>query len=399
MAGFSSTIAGTGRSSAGAIAAAHNIISNATARNAYYPPAPVYTPPQRQYSYEPVYTPPKATYTPKPATNVVRPTPAPAPAPIKSTVQQIIDKAVAAPKPAAAPAVDPVAAALKNQSATVAPWQGMGTGNAGTIAPLYRQASQGGAVPHQIDQLAAANQLYDLDNINAMIALAQDQENQNYVPGMGYFPDSQAPDEGPPNDLLALMDARAGILNPGNTGLSGTLSSISNAGVPALINGANWFEGNIEDPLLDGIGLGNEPWSPRPDQAGQVYGDGTGGPSYIGNQREPSSQPQMLDGNRTFNRPPQGMPLAPDPYDTGVMFWDPTTQTPIRIYPDDVPDFYGAMYGIDVNPPSILDQVGEVGGLYGNFVSDLAGAVGDYLGGGGSYGGGSGGSYGGGDAY
>ena len=309
-----------------------NLFGSGSSKGTYSPPAPVYTPPQKSYSQEyyyepePVYTPPKATYTP-PKNTYVAPKPvAPAPSPVKTAVQQIIDKAITAPKPAPAPVPNPMETALKAQTATVTPW--LGSGQPGVQPTLYRQATQAGAR----NELADANLLYDLDNLNAQIALAQDLQNQNQaMPGV-YIPGSESNrDYG--NLVSDLIDKRGELLSPGNTGLSGSLSTISNTGGDILTGAWTGLE--------DGLGLGNQPWSPRADQAGQVYGDGTGGPSYIGNP------PTTGNANVAMNRQPQGMPPAPDPYETGTLFWDPITQTPIRVYPDDVGDFYNALYGLD----------------------------------------------------
>ena len=141
-AGFSSSVGGGGK----------NLFGSGSAKGTYTP-APVYTPPQKSYGQEwysepePVYTPPKNTYVaPKPV--------APAPSPVKTAVQQIIDKAVTAPKPAPAPVVDPMETALKAQTATVTPWRA--PVQPGVQPTLYRQATQAGArnlTPEQESQL------------------------------------------------------------------------------------------------------------------------------------------------------------------------------------------------------------------------------------------------------
>jgi hypothetical protein len=361
--GFSSSLAGGSRNTS-TTTAARNILSSlsgATTRNTYTPPAPVYSPPPLPVAPRwtpppaPAYVPPRNTYTPPATVRNPSPTPArtPAPVPVKSTVQQIIERATRSAVPAA-PVVNPMTAALQGNTAKVQAWQ-----------PRYRQADQLGTT--QGNDVAAQTQLSDLDNLNYQIGLAQDRINENQLmPGV-YTPPAQEPGASGYDLLWGLQNERDRLLG----GLDGP--SWQDV-ISTLSGGANWFDDNVIDPAGDAIGLGDDSgpsgegewvnmgdgmvWVPRPpvDSATQAFIDryqnnppppvDPAVQSLIDRYQNPSGTPsESVWGYQV----PQQPSYEPTQMDSGTwIVFNPETGQPEQILDADIDD-YNAAHGIGMS--------------------------------------------------
>ncbi|MCA9859964.1 MAG: hypothetical protein KC438_09585, partial [Thermomicrobiales bacterium] len=297
--------------------------------------------------------------------------------------QQIIESAITPAAKPVTPEIDPVTKALTGQTAKVTPWQSY--------------AKEADTPPSDDDDdLAAANLLSDLDQVQFQIALAQDLQNQNQLmPGV-YTPGA-ATDRDYGSMVADLIDLREQMLNPGGTGLSGTAVDAA----ATLSGGADAIYSFLDEAL----GGGSNEWSPGR-EASPVFGDGTGGPSGPGQwvnmgdgmvwvPAPPSPElapfnPDQLSGSQEY--------FPPAPEGTGTLVWNPQTGLPSRVV-GDTADFYRAL-GIETEPMGVFDAVGLLGQANGQFYADLAEYIAQSLGGAdggsGSGGSGSGGGYGGG---
>lgn len=368
VARFTSSLASAARNSGAA--AARNILSStnsATARNTYTPPAPAYTPPPvptapRWNPPAPAPIPPAPTAPARNTATQRNTTPPPAPTPVKSTVQQIIESAITPAVKPATPEIDPVTKALTGQTAKVTPWQSYAKETASSTPS---------------NDLAAANLLYDLDNLNAQIALAQDLQNQNqFMPGV-YTPGAVT-DRDYGSMIADLIDLRGQMLNPGGTGLSGT-----------AVDAAATLSGGASDlySFLDEA-IGGKDGTGEPSGPGQWVNMGDA-MVWVPTPPPPELAPFSPD---QLGGPQEYFPPAPE--GIGTLVWNPQTGLPTRVIGDSA-DFYRAL-GIETEPMGVFDAVGLLGEANGQFYADLAEYIAQSLAGDGSGSGGSGGGYGGG---
>jgi hypothetical protein len=385
-AGFSSSLGGG--TSFGANTA-RNIINTATARNTYTPPAPVYYPPAPTWEAPvyrapaPVYQAPRNTYVAPAPAPAPRQNPAPAPvAPIKSTVQQLIDRAVTAqPAPAATPApVKPVT--------PVTPWGGVQSYNR-----LTNTGQSGSALtPQQQSQLFDQQMQITKNNVQLRSQPYSSYEDIERAHTM---------DE-------AYRTMEQGFLNPQSGSqleadfIPGADQSISDYVSTITNTGGGWWDDLVD--LSDGL-LGEDEPSIA-DRFPNPFGGAK--PTSNGGTPPPSNGPGLTNYG-TYPAPPtvdnNGNPI-------GTMVWDPGTGE-VKRTPGDVSDWYEG-FGINTEPFSALGYVGDLAEANGQFYEALAdfytqaldpgaggggyasGGGGGYGGGGGGYGGGGGGGYGGG---
>ena len=367
MRGFTSGL-GTGSARNSSATDRNTSYGTPTTRNTYTPPAPVYYPPAPtapRWEPEPVYYPPAPTaprWEPEPTapsrgSATARPTPAPAPAPIKSTVQKIIESAIA-PKPAVTqPTIDPITQALTGQNAQVKMWQ-----------PNAKLSNQ----PGSSRQLTPSQESQVFDAQLQAIKLAQAAQGE---PGL-YFPDS-AQQQRIMKSNAAADRLRAAFESPGESPLALWQMEQGSTPFDDYINTLTNSLTNGVSPIGD-AGADDKNWSP-PGTASPVYGDGTGGPggmqgawvnmgdgvSWVPNASDPGF---ILQNEPGAPVPPTGRVAPNDGSSTmspdgSVLVWDSVTGLPTRVYPGNTDEFYAAL-GVNNNPDPLAPFWENIAALY-----------------------------------